>query len=255
MESTATDREWNWLNRAIRSTRWTLVRLAGRALPGDQARAADEFCRHYWYPLYAFLRHSGYSQADSQDHVQSFLVHVLDSGVLARADPEKGRLRNFLITLLTRHVSARRDFREAKKRGGGAVHVPLDWESAETSFLDQGRNAGSPDEAFRRVLATRLVSDGIAALRRQYEQTGRMALFDELLPALEGSLPDATYAEVAERLGMRPGAVRSAAVRFRERFRLCVKSSAASLLGIPDGPRLDGELKELFCTNQRPASL
>lgn len=255
MDPSATEKSWAWLGRTLRSTKWSLVRRLRRSAPGDGGRPAEEFCRCYWYPLYAFLRHAGYSQADAQDHVQSFLVRLLKQNLLASAEPERGRLRNFLITLLTRHIAARKERGHAQKRGGGALHVPLEWEAAEASFLQQGLTAGSPEEAFRRALATRLVAEGIAALRKHYSDAGRLQLCEELLPALEGTLPDSTYAEVADRLGMRPGAVRTAALRMRERFRLCVKQSASALLGIPDGPRLDEELRELFCTSFLPATM
>jgi DNA-directed RNA polymerase specialized sigma24 family protein len=249
MEETRT-----WLQRFLRPTRWSLVNRVRRPAQSDRV-AADEFCRCYWYPLYAFLRRAGYSHVDAQDHVQSFLVHLLEENLLAAADPEKGRLRNFLTTLLTRHVAARRQRDGAQKRGGNTLHVPLEWEAAEASWHRQGRTAGSPDEAFRRALATRLVADGIAALRNKYAASDKLVMFEELLPALEGIHPDDTYAGIAARLGMRPGAVRAAAIRMRGQFRESVKSLASRLLGIPAGPRLDEELRDLFCSPTTPAGL
>jgi RNA polymerase sigma-70 factor (ECF subfamily) len=242
-----------WLQRLLRSTQWSLVRRASRPAP-DHA-AADEFCRCYWFPLYSFLRSSGYPHADAQDHVQSFLVHLLEENLLAAADPEKGRLRNFLTTLLTRHVAARRQRDGAQKRGGNTLHVPIEWETAEASWRRQGRTAGSPDEAFRRALATRLVADGIAAMRNKYAAADKLALFEELLPALEGIHPDDTYAGIAARIDMRPGAVRAAAMRMRRQFRECVKVQASRILGIPNGPALAEELRDLFCSPTRPSGL
>ena len=58
-------------------------------------------------------------QADAEDYVQSFLTNLLRDELLAGADPEKGRLRNYLITLLNRHVAARRE-RDGAKSGVGA---------------------------------------------------------------------------------------------------------------------------------------
>ncbi len=255
MDSANVETHWKWLRRTMRSTKWSLVRRLRRPLPEDGGRPAEDFCQCYWYPLYSFLRHTGYSPEDAQDHVQSFLVRVLNENLLAAANPERGRLRNYLITLLTRHVAVRRQHAGAKKRGGGAVHLPLEWDAAEAACLREGRASGSPEDAFRRALASQFVAIGIAALRKHYTDTGRIRLFEELLPALEGTFPDGTCAEVAARLGMRDGAVRTAVLRMRERFRLAVKESASRMLEIPDGPRLDAELRDLFCAPIRPAGL
>jgi RNA polymerase sigma-70 factor (ECF subfamily) len=230
------------------------VRRVSRAAPGDEA-SAEEFCRFYWYPLYSYLRHAGYAHADSEDHVQSFLPHLLRKNLLTSADPERGRLRNFLTTLLKRHIAARRTKDNAQKRGGRSPHIPFDWGAAEASWLRQGRAAASPEEAFRRALATQLVADAIDALRKRYADPDRLALFEALLPALEGIHPDESYATIAARLDMRPGAVRTAAVRLRDQFRKCVKSIAPSLLGIPNGPALEEELRDLFCSPTRPSGM
>ena len=126
MDPATADKHWKWLSHTIRSTKWSLVKRLRHSRPGDGSRPAEDFCRCYWYPLYSFLRHTGYSPEDEQDHVQSFLVRLLNEDMLATAEPDRGRLRNYLITLLTRHVAARRQHAGAKKRGGGAQHVPLE---------------------------------------------------------------------------------------------------------------------------------
>ena len=243
---------WGWLSAAVRPTRWSLVRRARQRSSDSGQLAADELCRAYWYPLYTFLRSSGYPQADAEDYVQTFLVRLLDEDWLEEADPSRGRLWNFLLKLLTRHIAARRVRESARKRGGGAVSIPIDWSTAEALYLEHGLGGVSPEDSFRRALATRLVADGIEILRKRYAETGKEALFEELLPALEGTLEDGTYADVGERVGMKAAAVRAAAVRFRERFRLCVKERASKILNMPDGPRLDDELHRLFCTTSPP---
>ena len=105
MDSAANPSSLNWWPRILGPTRWTLVAKMRAMTDRSRQRHADEFCRAYWYPLYSFLRSSGYSTEDAQDHVQSFLVSLIHDDLLANADPARGRLRNFLITLLTRHVS------------------------------------------------------------------------------------------------------------------------------------------------------
>jgi len=50
---------------------------AGKTDPDEAARKAlSTFSEAYWPPLYAFVQRRGYSPADAQDLVQSFLQHL-----------------------------------------------------------------------------------------------------------------------------------------------------------------------------------
>lgn len=233
----------HWLRRTLPTTRWSLIQRVAADPAGPDA---ETFCRGYWFPLYSFLRQTGYPNTDSEDYVQSFLSSLLESDLLTRADPARGRLRNYLMTLLTRHVADCRERENAWKRGGRALHIPLAWEAAESAWARLGKHSKSPEDIYRAALATQLVADGIAELRRRYAAMDRLDLLEALLPALEGPLPDNTYAETACRLGMSPGALRAASVRMRSRFRTAVQTVASPLLGIPAGPELDAELKAIF---------
>lgn len=242
----AGDLSWNWLRRTAAATRWSLVARL-RAKPSPAAGlAADEFCRAYWHPLYAYLRSRGCTEADAQDHVQSFMLRLFEENWLARADAAKGRLRHFLLTLLARHVQDQRLRDEAFKRGGGAPHLPLDCAVSEQAYARDAQGAATPEESFRRALAVRLVDEGVKALRVRYQELGKLAVFDALLPALEGPLPEHTYAALAEPLGMQPAALRMAALRLRERFRHCVVMAASAVLLLPPGPALERELRDIF---------
>ena len=66
-----------------------------------EARAAlEELYRLYCYPVYAFIRRRGHGRQDAQDLTQDFFVHLLVKGTVSRADPHRGRFRNFLLGAL-----------------------------------------------------------------------------------------------------------------------------------------------------------
>src|SRR4029079_6724410 len=81
------------------STRWTMVLNASESqTPPDEAlRALSELCRIYWRPIFLFLRRQGSNPDDAQDLTQGFFAHLIESRAYARADPEKGRFRSFLL--------------------------------------------------------------------------------------------------------------------------------------------------------------
>ena len=58
--------------REFATTHWSLV-AAASADEASQTRARmalEELCRAYWQPLYAFVRHRGYSPDDARDVTQ-----------------------------------------------------------------------------------------------------------------------------------------------------------------------------------------
>lgn len=246
MNAVASLLEIPWSPRRFETTRWSVVRRTTSADAVEAERACDLFCRVYWYPLYGFLRDKGYRHADAQDHVQSFLARLMHRGMLRRVDAARGRLRYYLTTLLSRHVAKRHRADRAVKRGGGVVHVVIDWSAAEEHYLMDYAALTEPEAAFRRGLAVTLVEVSVAELKEEYERKSRGALFEELLPSLEGVMVDETFAGLAEKLGMSPGAVRVAACRLREQFHKRLRLVAAAVLGMAVGPELDRELREIF---------
>lgn len=248
------EKNWSWLGWKFNQTRWTMVQRV-KSSPGGMSPSAEEFCRCYWYPLYGFLRQKGFSGPDAQDHVQSFLSHFLSRNLLTKADPDRGMLRTYLITLLMRHTTKRRKFDSAQKRGGLCEHVSLMEDGAEAAYQESLEGGGTPEDVFRRALAARLVSEGIQALEEWYGKKNKTALLEEILPALEGPLKDSTYAEAGERLGMRTGAVTMAARHLRMRFKDAVTMAASRILGMPPGAELDRELGALFAGGRTQLSV
>ena len=226
-------------------TRWSLVRRAAFRPEGDGA-GMEEFCRIYWFPLFAAARRKGQSPEDACDVVQVLFERLIAKDALRQADPERGRLRTWLLTQLDHLMVDRHRAGRALKRGGGQIPFSLDAENAELALQANPGLHVEPHEAWRQNLASALLDEALEALAQSYQRAGKGELFDALLPALEGPMPDTTYDEVAARLGTSAGALRMAALRFRDRFRRLLRAKAALALGVEDGPELDRELRSLF---------
>ena len=82
------------------TTRWTLVAAASEPHRKEARSALVSLCENYWYPLYAYLRRSGYPADQAQDLTQEFFIRLLEGHYLDHADREKGRFRSFLLTSL-----------------------------------------------------------------------------------------------------------------------------------------------------------
>lgn len=207
------------------STRWSLV---ARAAENDIARTPDAvaetgealetLCRIYWTPLFVFVRRRGYSPEEAEDLVQGFLANALEKNVFAVADPEKGRLRSFLLTALKRYLVDQRRAEVALKRGGGGHLVSIDARVGERSggwqIADQ---SSTPEAAYQHRWVCSLLEQCVSRLGSEYVEQGKGALFESLLPLLTPGT-GATAAEAAAALGSSPGAIRVALSRMRKRF-------------------------------------
>ena len=67
------------------STRWTVVLSAGDPTSPHATAALESLCRAYWYPLYAFVRRSGYSPPEAEDLTQEFFARLLENNWITHA--------------------------------------------------------------------------------------------------------------------------------------------------------------------------
>jgi hypothetical protein len=87
------------------ATRWSVVLLSAQSRASGCKEAFAELCRLYWYPLYGFIRHRGYSVEDAQDLAQGFFLHLIERKTLRRVDRSKGKFRSFLLASLQYYLS------------------------------------------------------------------------------------------------------------------------------------------------------
>ena len=165
----------------------------------ESAAALETICRDYWQPLYLYARRCGQSPHDAQDLTQEFFCRLLEKRWLAAADPDKGRLRTFLIVALKNFMS--NEWRRAvtQRRGGGQAHAPCDTTFAETQAAATDSTL-APDELFDRQWALTLLNLTVERLRMEYVDTGRPGEFDALKGCLMAARGTIDYVALAEKL-------------------------------------------------------
>jgi len=99
----------------FKTTRWDVVLLSAQSqTPGCKEALAD-LCKLYWYPLYAFIRHRGYSPEDAQDLVQGFLDPINTKGlpsyeeVAAQLEVSVGSLKTQIHRLRKQYTATIRE--------------------------------------------------------------------------------------------------------------------------------------------------
>ncbi len=225
-------------------TLWSVIAHAGSLSAPDNHEALSRFCEAYWYPLYAFVRRRGCSPHDAQDLIQGFFAHLVQNNGLAAVAPGRGKFRSFLLTCLKHFIENRRGHDQAQKRGGGVLHLPLDFGTAETRYGAEPADPNDPEKLCDRAWALLLLERTMARLQAEQTAAGHARLFELLSPRLTDS-PDAPeYEAVAAELGMQITAVRMAKRRLIERYRELLRAEIARTVGSP--AEVDDEIRHLF---------
>jgi hypothetical protein len=233
------------------ATRWDWIdQLRGDA-GGEVSRAALALlCEGYWYPVFARLRSQGHPREVAEDITQGFFEKLIRTRAFETADPAKGRLRNLLMTSLSRYVANLRDSEVAIKRGGSErVHLPIfsttEW--AEQRYLSEPTSDAedSPDGAFNRRWWALVLDQALQAVSADFSARGRLPLFSALRPFLEDSRPGGqTLAATAQQLGIQETALRVSLVRLRRQLADEIRSIIHRSTGDPEAA--EEELRLFF---------
>jgi DNA-directed RNA polymerase specialized sigma24 family protein len=192
-----------------------VVLLSAQSQAPGCKEAFAELCRLYWYPLYGFIRHRGYSPEDAQDLAQGFILHLIERKTLSRVDRSKGKFRSFLLASLQNYLSNEAQRARCVKRGGKAEIIYLDIEGAEDRYGIEPVEALTP---------------------------GKTTTFEEFLdPINSKELP--TYEDVADRLKISVGSVKTLIHRLRKQYTAFVREEIGRT--ISDSADVDAELHEL----------
>jgi RNA polymerase sigma factor (sigma-70 family) len=229
------------------STRWTIVRQAAdsQTSSAHALSALSELCQIYWRPVYLFLRREGCAFDDAEDLTQGFFAHLIENRAYARATPEKGRFRAFLLGALKYFIADARKHDRAQKRGGGAALLPLDEAAiAEAEARAVELQPWSADHVYEREWAAALLRQTFNRLAEECALVGKKDLFESLKAHLApGSGTRLPYDQIATRLGRSAGTLRSDVARLRERFGAILREEVQSTL--VDAADVDGELRYL----------
>ncbi|CAN5336092.1 sigma factor [soil metagenome] len=219
------------------TTAWSLV-LQSRDR-GEFARPALELlCRIYWRPLYAYAHRRFGTPHLAEDAVQSFFTSLLESDLLAQADPQRGRFRNYLLACFSQSMARQNRHERAAKRYPGTPVIPLD--AIEHELDDRTL---SPETAFDRAWALTLLERAVNRLKSEFTADGREVRFQ----AMRGMLNSTSVTdggELARQLNLSDGAARVALHRFRQRYAEIVREEVRGT--IEHDADLEAEIRDLM---------
>ena len=227
------------------TTHWSVIVAAGAGLDSPHAREAlESLCRAYWYPLYAYVRQRGQTHSDAQDLTQSFFLQLLDKNWLTQVDRSKGKFRSFLLVAMNHFLANEWRHLRAEKRGGQAVLVSLDEESADERWQLEPATGATPETAFEQRWAAALLERVLYRLRAEQVAAGKSKLFDELKVFLVGRKGEVGYVDLAARLESTEGALKMSVQRLRHRYGEILREEVANTVSSPND--VEAELRYLL---------
>ena len=226
-------------------TRWSrILRQPGDSF--ERRRLLEDIVSSRWRALYVYARRRGLAPSDAEDAVQALLTRLLEQDFLERLDPERGRLRNYLLRAFDHYLQNHRQEQRALKRGGGAA--PKSLESVE---LELASSSEDPERAYHREWALDVFERALNELTRELsegERNGPAEVIRELFRF--GELP--SYDELAVRYGMSVAQLKSFVHRSKRRFRALLLRELSDT--VTDAQHAETELNELFGYLSRTSS-
>ena len=231
------------------TTHWSVVLRAGAGSESQVRAALETLIRQYWYPLYAFVRREGRTHHEAEDCTQEFLARLLATDSVARARPERGRFRTFLLAALRNFLVNEWERNSAAKRGGGTAPLSLQFQSAEKRFaLDPADPALTPDQTFDRDWALDLAELVVAELRTEYALSGRGPLFEILALRIWSASDPEPSESAAGQVGLTVQAFDVALHRLRRRVGERLRTRVAETVATES--EIEGELRHLVTALQ-----
>lgn len=221
---------------AFPSTRWS------RILAPHGERDLDALARAYQRPIQAYLAARVRCRIDdAEDLAQEAFAWLLQSRLLDKADPARGRFRGFLKQSLANFATEQWRRERAQKRGGC---VNLQSLGADGDLLDA--NARTPEQALDDAWRRELLTTAQTQLQRELEDSGRggqWAVFRDWFLA-DGDEPD--HQTLAQRHGITRTDVSNWLDRSKKRYRAILRERVADT--VRDEHELEDELRWLFGT-------
>jgi RNA polymerase sigma-70 factor (ECF subfamily) len=232
----------SWLTRI--ETNWTLVGQAHADRDAQAMPARHDLLERYCGAARRYLLAASRSEADTEELCQEFALRLL-RGDFKRAQPERGRFRDYVKTVL---INLIHDFHRARATQPGVLPDQLSAPSPETSSL-------LADEAFISGWRDVLLQRTWAALEASHP-----ALYHVLLAHVRN--PEATAREKSQQLGHSVDAPLTAnrfrvnLHRARAKFAQLLLTEVAASLAEPTEEAVQQELRALrllcYCKPRQP---
>ena len=209
------------------TTRWSVVKACTDTTEARAHEALGELCQAYWQPVYACVRHHGYSSHDAEDLTQEFFARLLKGRYFEHLDQSKGRFRAYLSVALQNFLRDQWRRRWTWRRGRGARLISLEAQEAEDSYAHLPATHVTPELLYERQWARTVIDQAMEQLTVELRAGRREILCEHFDALFTGDTADFPFAKVAAGLNLNVGALHTLLHRCRQRFRTLLREEIA----------------------------
>jgi len=223
------------------STQWSLVDRAGAGDSMERRRALGDLLQRYLPALRAHLVLNKRIDRDrAEDLLQGFVTNkVLEQGLFARANPDKGRFRALLVTSLNHYVID--VFRQ--QRG-----TPPAFSLSESDFVRGMGESEPPADVFDVAWAKELLGEVLRRMQAECKTSRRPDLWGifeaRILSPILDSAATLPYEQLVKRFDFRsPTQAANALVTAKRMFGRILRAVVAEYAG--GEAAVDAEIRDL----------
>jgi len=229
-------------------TDWARLAVLRDGLEEDKREVLGELYTRYRDPIMGFLRGKGHAADRAEDLVQDFFLYSIEHHLFEKADQERGRFRNLVLSALNHFTANAERAEHAQVRhphGGLVAEADLAGESGEGQL---GADPDNPERLFLRAWAETLIRRVLTALSVEYAAPGRLVhfeIFSRLLtaPILDG-IEAPTQRALAVELGLSEKEVANRLLTARRAYQRLLRAEIALYAGSEE--EVDSEVRDLF---------
>jgi RNA polymerase sigma-70 factor (ECF subfamily) len=221
------------------TTAWSCVHAAQDPSHPQFEAAMTRLYTTYARVVFHYLRAKGHAEQDAEDRTQEFFLAFLVKGWLSPADPQRGRFRDFLLTLLKRFAydqTVRPREQTKFERRFVSIHTLL--QDSDRAYEPPAHE--TPEETFQRQWKVELLTAVRQSLRAYYEglpkpaEQRRFEIF-AAYHFVDRAEDRPTKEALAARFGVSPDRVKYALEEVRKRYERFLRQELRDQVGSEEG--------------------
>jgi len=173
------------------TTHWSMLQDVRDPQNPKRLEVYNCLIRRYWKPAYVYVCRRGHTN-DAADLTQDFFLYWFEKEVFAKADPDRGRFRTFLLACLKRFLvdAHRREQREQPPEG----IVSIQQLAAEDGPNIDPSDAKTAEDAYDRAWVREVLHHVCGTLKREFTESGQEVHYELFRrrvyePIMDGGAP------------------------------------------------------------------
>ncbi len=190
----------------------------------ERTRGMEVIIGAYWKPVYKYIRIQWRkSNEDAKDFTQAFFTRILEKEILENFDPTRAKFRTYLRTCLDGFLANEQKAAGRQKRGGDAIMLSLDYESAEGELKQvEIADSKNTEEYFEKEWVRGFFDFCLMELKKDLETKGKLLQFHLFERYHMEGVEGITYDVLASEVGISVSNVTNYLAAVRREFRKIV---------------------------------